>query len=109
MNFRNHPLSEAARYNDAICEERGLKIACEQAGVDVDAALYVAHQRAIRLAFIALGRADELVEMHKTNDLKVIKHRSLAEEAVFNTMCDSFKAAVLDGIVIGSRSARSRG
>lgn len=48
----DHPLLEAARYNDAAAEEHGLEDAITNLGIDMDALRHTAYQRATRIVLM---------------------------------------------------------
>ena len=61
--YKNHPLTKAARYNDAAAEEHGFQPAVEQLGLEVEALAYVAHQRALR-AVMMMTRGEEFMRQY---------------------------------------------
>jgi hypothetical protein len=54
--MKDHPLGQAARYNDADAEEHGLVKACAMLGLHLPDVMYIAEQRAIRVVMLSSGR-----------------------------------------------------
>lgn len=96
MPYRNHSLTEAARYADAQTEERGLPGALDDMGIDTEAVLHVAAQRALRLTLLTSRGEKALKAITQSNTPTPIR-MSRAEDA----MCSTLTIAVLDGLVIG--------
>lgn len=56
----DHPLAMAARELDTISEEQGFRALFETLGLDREDVIYMAQQRALRVALIVAGRTDLL-------------------------------------------------
>ena len=96
QQYRNHPLTEAARYNDAQAEEIGIDRTIEGCGLTMDACIYVASQRALR-AVMAMTRGEEYMRKYSTSPIQ--KLVPLSEEERY--VVDDLTAVYLDGIMIG--------
>jgi hypothetical protein len=96
MTYANHPLTEAARYGDAQCEERGLATTITENGLELDAIMYVAEQRALRITIMVSRGPDALTAMASTG-----KFESVRLTASEQSMLEQFKIAYLDGLFIG--------
>lgn len=98
-DHKDHPLVRAARYNDAMSEELGLEGYVDHLGLDLERAMHVATQRAIRMVVLQSRGQKTLNLMAKTGSL--YPPLSPAEQAQVPLMA----ALVLDGIAIGHRAA----
>lgn len=96
MTYRNHPLTEAARYSDAQCEEQGIEATVASSGLDLEAIVYVAQQRALRLT-VLLNRGEQALKKLSSNSRFEVVSLSPTEEA----MMESFTLGYLDGMFIG--------
>ncbi len=92
--MKDHPLGLAARYNDADVEEHGLVPTIEKNGLQMDALMYLIEQRAMRCV-LSVTRPDMLKRI--ANGMPF--HLTFAEQ----TMAERYKAAYMDGILIGWR------
>ena len=97
---RNHPLMEAARYNDAQAQEGGVKHALERLGLTWDDAMYVAEQRALRV--VLMQRGDGSLEAAVSGQPFRLEH---SDEAAMRFIA----LASLDGIALGWNAARIEG
>lgn len=97
---RNHPLMEAARYNDAQAEEAGVKHAIEALGLTWDDVMYVAEQRALRI--VLLQRGDGSLEAAAGGQPFTLDDNDRAAMRVV-------ALASLDGIALGWNAARIEG
>lgn len=66
-----HPLLEAARYNDAFCEEHGLLPMIERGGLVPDEVMYVAQQRALRVVLIESHRLEETMNVTQATRIEL--------------------------------------
>lgn len=99
--FENHPLAEAARYNDAASEEHGFQEAVKQLGLDLEAVAYVAHQRALR-AVLFLTRGPEAMQQYAGKPLPTVIPLSELERQ----HTEQLRAVLLDGICVGWKAAQ---
>lgn len=97
QQYRYHPLTEAARNNDAIAEEQGFEKAIQHLGLNVEAVMHIARQRAMRLVILVMRGPIVLKELN-TGRPEVVR-LSDDEEAMVQTLT----LGLLDGIVIGWR------
>jgi hypothetical protein len=91
--YDNHPLIEAARYNDAQAEELGLEPMIKNSGVDYTTMLYLAQQRALRLTVLTNYGTAGLRRMIMTGSFDLTADD---EELMM-----AFATACMDGIMIG--------
>lgn len=98
--FKNHPLTEAARYNDAAAEEHGFQPAIEQMGLDLEALAFVASQRALR-AVLLMTRGEEYLRQYTDPILPSVIPMSETERQY----TDQLAAVLIDGIAIGWKAA----
>ncbi len=96
--YRHHPLTEAARNNDAIAEEVGLGKAIQTFGLNMAALFHVAEQRALRLTL--LTSRGEAAMREVTSSIKPMPVALTADE---EALSKRFTIALLDGICIGWR------
>ena len=101
MLDESHPYMEAARYADAYAEDGGFEHAFNVAGIDMEAVLYVAQQRALRLA-IVLSRGEGALSDANAGGRGASFRLSPAEEGMMRAMY----VAVMDGLFIGQYAAR---
>lgn len=99
--FRNHPLAEAARYNDAAGEEHGFHEAVAQMGIDLEPLAYVASQRAMR-AVLMMTRGEEAMRQYAGKPMPQV----IPMSAVERQFCDQLAAVLIDGIAIGWKAAQ---
>jgi hypothetical protein len=100
MTYANHPLMEAARYNDARAEERGIEATLDDIGVNIETLDLVADQRALRLLILMSHGESALKQMESSGVTKMIL--SPSESA----MVEWLKIACLDGVLIGWEGKR---
>lgn len=100
-NMANHPLAEAARYNDAAAEEHGFQPAIKQMGLDLEPLAYVAHQRALR-AVMLTTRGEEYMRQYAGSPMPHVVPLSANERQYV----DQLTAVLIDGIAIGWKAAR---
>lgn len=98
--FKDHPLAEAARNNDAIAEEHGVEAAAEMIGLDMDALMHVADQRALRLTILATEGPERLAAATLGN-----KPTPIALGPEQKHLHRMFMLAALDGICIGWKAS----
>lgn len=96
MTYQNHPLTEAARYGDAQCEERGIEATVAEHGLDLDAIMYVAEQRALRIVVMLSRGHEALTAMASSGKFETIRLTPSEDD-----MLEQFKVAYLDGLFIG--------
>lgn len=96
MTHENHPLTEAARYGDAQCEERGIEATVAEHGLDLDAIMHVAEQRSLRIVIMLSRGPEALMAMAKTGKFEHVRLTAMEDE-----MLEQFKVAYLDGLFIG--------
>lgn len=99
--FKNHPLAEAARYNDAAAEEHGFQEAVGQLGLDLEAVSYVAQQRALR-AVLYLTRGPDAMEQYRDKPIPFVIPLSQIER----DHAQQLTAVLIDGIGIGWKAAQ---
>lgn len=96
-------LAEAARYNDAIAEERGLAAAVAEAGLDMEELLHVADQRALRAVLIGSRGAAALKLLDPVAPSAIeppLTHVEKAQLAFYTSL-------YMDGITLGAKAART--
>lgn len=96
--YDNHPLTEAARYNDAQAEEIGIMETVKANGLDPIAVLHIAQQRALRLVVLnnyGIETLEELVRQNAKQELSFTERD--------RQMIDEISIAFMDGIMIGWR------
>jgi 2-hydroxychromene-2-carboxylate isomerase len=96
QQYRNHPLTEAARYNDAQAEEFGIERVVEGSGLDMGAAVHISHQRAMR-AVMLTTRGEKFMQQYAKAGIPQVVPMSKAEIE----MTQNLTALYLDGILIG--------
>ena len=95
--YDNHPLVEAARYNDAQSEELGLKTMLDSNGVDLHALMHIAKQRALRLV---------VLRNHGEQGMKTMIENGFYDiSAEDERLLLAFTTAFVDGIMIGWKAA----
>lgn len=95
----DHPMTIAARHLDAASEEHGMQEYLEgQLGIDLEVAVHVASQRALRLVLISTRGPQFIKGMSQTAMTPVAL--TPAEDAIMERLT----VAALDGIVIGYRA-----
>lgn len=100
--IENHPLAEAARYNDAQAEEMGVFETILNSNLDPIVVMNVAQQRAMRFV-IGLNYGQDGVDLiaDVSRDRKVAKIE-LTENDM--NMINEISIAFIDGIMIGWRA-----
>lgn len=91
-------LKEAARNNDAIAEEHGLVEAAKRIGIDLEALMHVADQRALR-ATIAMSRGEKAMRSFAASKVTFVPMNP-DELALHQTLT----AVFMDGITLGWRA-----
>jgi hypothetical protein len=91
-------LAEAARYNDAISEERGFEGWARSYDVDPEGLQYIAEQRALRVAMLIDG-----IDPRKMSRTEMT-HVALTPEV--RELMTSLTALAMDGIGIGLAARR---
>lgn len=96
--YDNHPLTEAARYNDAQAEEIGIMETVNANGLDPIAVVYIAQQRALRLVMLnnyGIEALEDLVRQNAKQELNLTERD--------RQMIEDIAIAFVDGIMIGWR------
>lgn len=93
---RDHPLASAARDIDALSEEHGFDFIFKTLGLEKDDVIYVAQQRALRLALLHAGRGDLLGGT---------KPQTIPPGLVDKHMLQALTIMCLDGMAIGWKAA----
>lgn len=93
-------LAEAARNNDAVAEEHGVKDYCERNNIDIDGLAHVAEQRAMRALAIFVDHRSP--EMFQTN-----KRFPLPLSATARKLLPMVSSIAMDGICIGIMAERN--
>lgn len=92
----NHPMARAARELDTLCETQGFDACFKQLGLDKDDVIYMAQQRALRMALISAGRADLIGGKELTPIPSGIVHPD---------MLQALTITCLDGLITGWKAA----
>lgn len=95
--YRYHPLIEAARNNDAIAEEHGLRRTIEILGLDLDAVMHAASQRALRATLLVSRGEEGMKAVTQNGNAPVVVPMNPDEME----MMQSLTIACLDAICVG--------
>lgn len=96
--YESHPLTEAARYNDAQAEELGFTATLESIGVELGPILHVARQRALRAVILSSRGIDGM------GAFKSATPQEIALTADEDAQVEFLAAAYADGISLGWRA-----
>lgn len=97
--IRYEKMAEAARFNDALAEERGPADTVERLGVNYLDAVRISEQRALRMALIVTGDLERLRRMTAAN----VPHPvPLSTEQ--KRLKQWFQVVFLDGLTCGVRA-----
>lgn len=92
----DHPLAKAARDLDEQCESEGFDACFASLGLDRNDVIYMAQQRALRMALISVGRSDLIA----TDKLVEIPPGVVKPE-----LLQALTITCLDGIITGWKAA----
>lgn len=97
---KNHPIAEAARYNDAQMDEgKPLPGLLAELGLTLGDIRYIAAQRAIRVVAVISQRRELKVLLGEKGGFETIPPLTAAEKIAFRAA----NLAALDGLVAGWR------